>query len=92
MRDGQGTRLYDDSLQEPVQRSFAPLAAERRGGAILPYNHLPFEVVLFVPLARFSFVTAYAIWLILNVALLCSIPCLLRKRLPELGETPSQGA
>ena len=88
VRDGQGARLYDDSLQEPVQRSFAPLAAERRGGAILPYNHLPFEVMLFVPLARFSFVTAYAIWLILNVALLCSIPCLLRKRLPELGKAP----
>jgi Glycosyltransferase family 87 len=88
VRDGQGPRLYDDSLQEPVQRSFAPLAAERRGGAILPYNHLPFEVLLFVPLARFSFVTAYAIWLIVNVALLCSIPCVLRRRLPALGKAP----
>jgi len=45
-------------------------------------------VVLFVPLARFSFVTAYAIWLILNVALLCWIPCVLRKRLPALGKAP----
>src|ERR1700737_4222431 len=48
VRDGHGGRLYDDALQESVQREFSPRALERRG-SILPYNHPPFEAVLFVP-------------------------------------------
>lgn len=87
LRDGQGGRLYDDALQESVQRSFSPVAVERLG-AILPYNHPPFEAVLFVPLAHLSYVTAYSTWLIVNVALLCAIPFLLRRRLGALGKVP----
>jgi hypothetical protein len=62
LRDGHGSRLYDDDLQESIQRSFSPLAVQKRG-TILPYLHLPYEALLFAPLARFSYVTAYAIWL-----------------------------
>jgi hypothetical protein len=87
LRDGQGSRLFDDALQESVQRSFSPLAVETRG-VILPYNHPPFEALLFVPLAHLSYVTAYSTWLIVNVALLCSIPFLLRRRLEALGKAP----
>ncbi len=87
LRDGQGSRLYDDALQESMQRSFSPVAVHRRG-VILPYNHLPFEALLFVPLAHLSYVTAYLTWLVVNVALLCSIPFLLRRRLTALGKVP----
>ncbi len=85
--DGQGSRLYDDALQESVQRSLVPQAVQRRGVTLL-YNHPPFEALLFVPLARFSYVTAYAIWLMVNLAFLSSIPFLLRSRLQELGKAP----
>src|ERR1700730_10463414 len=87
LRAGHGARLYDDTLQESLQRSFSPHAMERRG-SILPYNHPPFEALLFVPLARFSYVTAYAIWLGINLILLFSVPLLLRPRLSVLGKAP----
>jgi hypothetical protein len=87
LRDGYGSRLYDDGLQESVQRSFSPLAVQKRG-TILPYIHLPYEALLFAPLAHFSYLTAYAIWLVVNLALLCAIPFLLRKRLEALGKAP----
>jgi Glycosyltransferase family 87 len=87
LRDGQGSRLYDDVLQESVQRSFSPRAVQKRG-TILPYIHLPFEALLYAPLAHFSYLTAYAIWLGVNLALLGSIPFLLRRRLEALGKAP----
>jgi hypothetical protein len=87
LRDGHGDRLYDDVLQESLQRSFSPIAVEKRG-TILPYIHLPFEALLYLPLAHFSYVTAYSIWLAVNLVLLCSIPFLLRGRLRVLGKTP----
>lgn len=87
LRDGHGDRLYDDVLQESLQRSFSPTAVEKRG-TILPYIHLPFEALLYLPLAHFSYVTAYVIWLAVNLGLLCSIPFLLRGRLRVLGRAP----
>jgi Glycosyltransferase family 87 len=87
LRDGYGSRLYDDNLQESVQRSFSPLAVQKRG-TILPYLHLPYEALLYAPLAHFSYLTAYAIWLAVNLALLCGIPFLLRRRLDGLGKAP----
>lgn len=87
LRDGHGSRLYDDVLQESVQRSFSPVAVQKRG-TILPYIHLPFEALLYAPLAHFPYLTAYAIWLGINLALLGSIPFLLRRRLEVLGKAP----
>jgi hypothetical protein len=87
LRDGYGSRLYDDVLQESIQRSFSEKAIEKRR-TILPYIHLPYEAVLFAPLAHFSYLTAYTIWLAVNLALLGSIPFLLRRRLQALGKAP----
>jgi hypothetical protein len=42
--------------------------------------------VLFVPLARLSYLTAYVTWLGVNLALVCSIPFLLRRSLGTLGK------
>jgi Glycosyltransferase family 87 len=84
---GQGRRLYDDALQESIQRSFSPRAVEKRG-TILPYIHLPFEALLYAPLAHFSYLSAYAIWMGVNLVLLGSIPFLLRRRLKGLGKAP----
>lgn len=85
--EGHGSRLYDDVLQESIQRSFSPRAVQKRG-TILPYIHLPFEALLYAPLAHFSYLTAYAIWMGVNLVLLSSIPFLLRRRLAVLGKAP----
>src|ERR1700747_3382829 len=74
---GKGSQLYNDNLQESVQRSFAS-AVERRG-TILPYNHPPFEAALFVPLAHFSYLTAYFIWFAIDVVLLFGLLFFLRR-------------
>jgi len=87
LRDGHGHRLYDDDLQESIQRSFSPLAVQKRG-TILPYIHLPYEALFYAPLARFSYLTAYGIWLAANLILLGAIPFLLRRRLRVLGKEP----
>jgi hypothetical protein len=87
LRDGHSDRLYDDALQESLQRSFSPVAVQKRG-TILPYIHLPYEALIYLPLAHFSYLTAYGIWLSVNLALLGSIPFLLRKHLRALGKVP----
>ena len=87
LRDGHGSQLYDDALQEGIQRSFSESAVQRRG-TILPYLHLPYEALLYAPLGHFSYLTAYAIWLGVNLGLLGSIPFLLRRRLRALGQAP----
>jgi hypothetical protein len=87
LRDGQGDRLYDDALQESLQRSFSPIAVQKRG-TILPYIHLPYEALVYLPLAHFSYLTAYGIWLGVDLVLLGSIPFLLRRQLSALGKVP----
>jgi hypothetical protein len=87
VHQGRGADLYDGKLQEQEQRSFSPLGIERRG-SILPYNHPPFEAVLFVPFARVSYLSAYFLWFAINVALLFSLPYVLRPHFEILGKEP----
>jgi hypothetical protein len=88
LRQGQRTQLYNDALQEGVQKSFSPVAVARRG-SILPFNHPPFEAVLFVPLSRVSFLAAYLIFFVINSAILAAALLLLRRNLPALAVMPS---
>jgi len=87
IHEGRGADLYEEHLQEQVQRSFSPIGFTKRD-SVLPYNHPPFEALLFVPLARFSYVTAYFIWLFVNVALVVSLTLVLRSSFPVLGKEP----
>ena len=84
---GKGSELYNDNLQESVQRGFSPLAIERRG-TILPFNHPPFEAILFLPLSHFSYLTAYLIWAVVNLALLFGLIFILRKHFAVIGQAP----
>jgi hypothetical protein len=86
LAQGQGADLYNDSLQESVQRSFSPAVAAR--GSILPFNHPPFEALVFWPFAHFSFYTAYRLWLVINLGLLATAMLVLRRSLPVLGKAP----
>ncbi len=83
---GKATQLYNDNLQESVQRSFA--AAVQKRGTILPFNHPPFEAVLFVPFAHLPYIAAYFVWLAFNVVVLFGLLFFLRRHFAILGQAP----
>src|ERR1700680_1653521 len=79
---GRGRQLYDLETQFAVQRRFASEVKHR--GNPLPFNHPPFEALLFVPLAGLPYVTAYLVWAVFNIALILGFWTLLRRWLPSL--------
>ena len=83
LQRGQGTSLYDDSLQLSTQREFVPPA--RFGATPLPYNHPPFEALLYLPLVQLSYLQAYFLWDVLNLGLLVATIWRLRLWLPNLS-------
>ena len=85
--EGRGTQLYDDEVQESVQRSFAAQGVQKRR-TILPFNHPPFEAAFFAPFTVLSFLNAYFVWLFVNLGILLVLGWTLRKHLPILRETP----
>lgn len=82
LRQGFATRLYDPLLQYQVQQQFAGGVSIRQGA--LPYNHPPFEALLFLPLTALPYFPAYLVWNLLNVAALIALPFLLRPHIPLL--------
>jgi hypothetical protein len=83
LRRGQGTSLYNDSLQLNTQREFVPPA--RFDDTPLPYNHPPFEALLYLPLTSLSYLPAYFLWDVLNLGLLVATIWRLRPWLPNLS-------
>ncbi len=79
---GHGRQLYDRETQFAIQREFASEVKHRENA--LPFNHPPFEALLFAPLARLPYVSAYLVWAIFNLALILGFWKLLRPRLPSL--------
>jgi hypothetical protein len=77
---GHGTELYDLNLQREAQRFFPK--SDRPG--LLPYNHAPFEAVIFAPLALLRYSYAFLIWYVINVCLVITTLLLLRSQLPQL--------
>jgi hypothetical protein len=86
VRQGLGHQLYDEAMQFKVQREFSPEVANRL--AALPYNHPPFEAALFVPFTYVPYPWAFALWDLANLAMLVSLPFLLRPHLPQLQNYP----
>lgn len=82
LRRGDGHVLYNEALQSKVEQEFAPLAVTR--GGPLPYNHPPFEAILYVPLTYVPYLSAYCIWIALNILLLAASICLVSAWLPTL--------
>jgi alpha-1,2-mannosyltransferase len=85
LADGQGPRLYDLRLQFEKQQEFARDVETRQKGA-LPYNHPPFEAVLFWPLAKLPYFPAYCVWTVANLGLLFGIAYRLRGEVPWLQQ------
>jgi hypothetical protein len=82
VNQGRGRQLYDLETQLAWQRSFAPEVKHRENA--LPFNHPPFEALLFAPLASLPYVTAYLVWAVFNLTLIGGFWTLLRRRLPGL--------
>jgi Glycosyltransferase family 87 len=79
---GQSSKLYDGPTQFATQRAFAAVSV-RQGP--LPYNHPPFEALLFTPLAWLSYLNAYLIWDVLNLAILAGLAFVLRPHFSWFG-------
>jgi hypothetical protein len=58
-----------------------------RHGA-LPYNHPPFEALLFVPLSFLHYLPAYLLWTVLNLLFLAVAVLQLQRHLPGLATPP----
>jgi hypothetical protein len=67
LRRGQGHALYSDGLQLKTQREFVNLPANE--ASPLPYNHPPFEAILYVPFTYLPYLAAYSLWILLNLLL-----------------------
>lgn len=83
LQRGQGTSLYNDSMQLNTQREFVPPV--RSEATPLPYNHPPFEALLYLPLTHLSYLHAYFLWDVLNLGLLVATIWRLRPWLPSLA-------
>jgi hypothetical protein len=86
LRSGLGHQLYDEHVQFEVQREFAGPIPSRLGA--LPYNHPPFEALIFVPLTFLSYPLAFAVWDLLNVVALFGVAFLLRRSVNALHLIP----
>ena len=85
LRSGQASHLYDLDAQYRTQLAFAHVPI-RQGP--LPYNHPPFEAVLFIPFTWLAYWPAYLLWTALNLIMLAASVILLRRQFPELGAAP----
>jgi len=86
VRSGQSHSLYDLSAQYRAQLEFAPNVSIRQ--AALPYNHPPFEALLFVPFTLLGYWPAYVIWSVFSLTLLIVSLVVLRSRFPPLAAIP----
>lgn len=68
LRRGEGSSLYDRQKQWEVQQQFALNVDIRQGP--MPFIRPPFEALVFLPLAFFSYRAALMIWVVGNVILL----------------------
>ncbi|HZQ68899.1 MAG TPA: glycosyltransferase family 87 protein [Terriglobales bacterium] len=82
VRAGLRHQLYDDSTQYRIQQEFASGVSIRHGA--LPYNHPPYEALLFVPFTYLPYVVAFILWDALSVSVLVYLPYLLRQHIPLL--------
>lgn len=85
LRNGQGSALYNLGTQYRTQLTFAHVPI--RQGA-LPYNHPPFEALLFVPFTLLEYWPAYLLWTALNLIMLAVTVILLKRRFPQFAAVP----
>lgn len=75
VHEGMASGLYDFN----VENSFNRRVANGLRPPAPPFNHLPYELLLFIPFISFRFLTAYTIWTILNLAMLAGVAVVVQK-------------
>jgi hypothetical protein len=71
VREGRAAGLYDFTEENSFVRRVSDVTRP-------PNNHLPYELLLFVPLTYVSFDTAYILWTVLSLGMLVGTAILLR--------------
>lgn len=77
LRAGLGHQLYNVQVQYEVQKNFTGQLSSRHGP--LPYNHPPFEALIFLPLTLLAYPQAFVVWDLLNLVALFGVAVLLRR-------------
>ena len=80
VRGGAASRLYDYEIQANVQQQYVPRPNP------LPFNHPPFELLLFIPLSFLPYLAAYFAWSVINLFLLAAIWHFLQPHLRGLSK------
>src|SRR5438309_1826845 len=64
VKENLGHRLYDLDLQRRYQRGILNVlhSGVQFPDGLLPYNHPPFEIIWFLPLAGLSYLSAFLVW------------------------------
>jgi alpha-1,2-mannosyltransferase len=82
LRSGEASGLYNLATQYRMQLTFTHVPI-RQGP--LPFNHPPFEALLFVPFTMLDYWPAYLLWTALNLILLAASVTLLRRHFSQLA-------
>jgi hypothetical protein len=81
LRNGQASALYNLAAQYRMQLTFTHVPI-RQGP--LPFNHPPFEALLFVPFTLLNYWPAYLLWTALNLIMLAMSVILLKRHFSQL--------
>lgn len=63
-------RMFDLSLQRSIEKQAYDIPDDKLAERFLPYNHLPYEVFLWLPLDQLTPSHAFWVWRLFNIALL----------------------
>jgi hypothetical protein len=78
VKQGLIKHLYDYDKQTEIERNLTGRLSP------LPFNHTPYEALLFAPLACFPYLWAYLIWALINLGLVALSAYLLRAYLENV--------
>ncbi len=82
LRSGEASGLYNLATQYRMQLTFTHVPI-RQGP--LPFNHPPFEALLFVPFTLLEYWPAYLLWTALNLIMLAVSVTFLRRHFSQLA-------
>ena len=85
LRQGLSHQLYNSQLQWKVQETFTGNIPFR---GPLPYNHPPFEALIFLPLTWLSYQQAFVAWDLFSILILFGVARVLRRSVETLGSIP----
>ena len=75
VREGQAARLYDFAAENSFVHRVSDLARA-------PNNHLPYELLIFIPLTYLSFGAAHLLWTLVSLGMLLGVALLMRSMPP----------